>query len=124
MLFAIMCLATQFQTYQASELNERSTYSGSAQEYRDLLRLYQEKIVQCLVLGKYTTGLPYIMQTLLLYFTMEHFQSEDTQLSTWILLGVIIRIAMRMGYYCDASHCTQIAPFQGEMRRRVWAILV
>lgn len=124
MLFAMMCLATQSQSYQADEPKGLGMYHQSAQEIRHLVRLHQEKIVQCLVLGKYTKTAPYTIQTLLLYFTTEHFQSEDTQIGTWILLGVIIRIAMRLGYHCDASHSPGITPFQGEMRRRAWAILV
>ena len=124
MLFAMMCLAAQSQSYQADEPKGLGTYHQSAQEIRHLVRLHQEKIVQCLVLGKYTKTAPYTIQTLLLYFTTEHFQSEDTQIGTWILLGVIIRIAMRLGYHCDASHSAGISPFHGEMRRRAWAILV
>ena len=123
MLFAMMCLATQFQSFQVSEPKGVDQYPLSAQEVQHQVRLYQEKTVQCLVLGKYTKSVPYTIQTLLLYFSTEHFQSEDTEIGTWILLGIVVRIAMRMGYHRDAWHFPQISPFQGEMRRRAWAIL-
>ena len=35
-----------------------------------------------------------------------------------------MRIAMRMGYHRDASHYPRISPFQGEMRRSSWAMIV
>ncbi|KAL8722749.1 MAG: hypothetical protein Q9225_000810 [Loekoesia sp. 1 TL-2023] len=124
LLFAIMCLAMQFQSHRVDECHVMGPHPQSGQDNQHLVRLYQEKTAQCLVLGKYTKCVPYTIQTLILYFTTEHFQSEDTQLGNWILLGVIVRIAMRMGYHCDAGHSSQITPFQGEMRRRAWAILV
>ena len=123
MLFAMMCLATQFQSFQVNEPKGVDQYPLSTQEVQHQVRLYQEKTVQCLVLGNYTKSVPYTIQTLLLYFSTEHFQSEDTEIGTWILLGIVVRIAMRMGYHRDAWHSPQISPFQGEMRRRAWAIL-
>lgn len=81
------------------------------------MRKYREKIVQCLVLGRYTKSVPYTIETLL-YFTVEHFQCEDTQVGNWTLLGMIVCLAMRMGYHRDAAHSPQISPYHGEMRRR------
>lgn len=93
------------------------------QDPQRLVQTYREKIVQCLVLGKYTKSVPYTIETLLLYFTIEHFQCKDTQIGPWILLGIIVRIAMRMGYHRDPSHSPPISPFHGEMRRRAWAMI-
>ena len=123
MLFTMMCLATQFQSFLVNEPRGEDRYPLSAQDIQHLVRLYQERTVQCLVLGKYTKSVPYTIPTLLLYFTTEHFQGEDTEIGTWILLGMIVRIAMRMGYHRDARHSPQISPFHGEMRRRAWALL-
>ena len=123
MLFAMMCLATQFQSFLVNEPKGMEHYPPPTQDVQHRVRLYQEKTVQCLVLGKYTKSVPYTIQTLLLYFSTEHFQSEDTEIGTWILLGIVVRIAMRMGYHRDACHSPSISPFQGEMRRRAWAIL-
>jgi hypothetical protein len=35
-------------------------------------------------------------------------------------MGIIIRLAFRMGYHRDPSNLAGISPFEGEMRRRVW----
>ena len=123
MLFAMMCLATQFQSFLVNEPRGVDQSPFSTQEVQHLVQLYQERTVQCLVLGKYTKSVPYTIQTLLLYFTTEHFQCEDTEIGIWILLGIVVRIAMRMGYHRDACHSPQISPFHGEMRRRAWALL-
>lgn len=39
------------------------------------------------------------------------------------MIGIIIRVALRMGYHRDARHFDNITPFQGEMRRRAWHLL-
>ena len=120
----MMGLATQFQQSTDDETGSINQPFQSAKSPQDLVRIYREKVVQCLVLGKYTKSVPYTIETLLLYFLIEHFQCEDTQIGNWILLGIIVRIAMRMGYHRDASHYPRISPFQGEMRRRSWAMIV
>ncbi|KAF4625058.1 hypothetical protein G7Y89_g13112 [Cudoniella acicularis] len=123
LLFSMMCLAVQFRqgsldlpgiTYQPFPISEN----------RMTIEIYREKVVQCLVLGNYTKPTRFAMETLLLYFTIEHFRSPDSQIGSWILVGMIVRIAMRMGYHRDPSHFPRITPFQGEMRRRAWAMIV
>lgn len=39
---------------------------------------------------------------------------------TWLTAGDIVRLAMRMGYHRDPSQYSDLSPFEGEMRRRVW----
>ena len=119
-----MGLATQFQQSTDDETGSINQSFQSGKSPQDLVRIYREKVVQCLVLGKYTKSVPYTIETLLLYFMIGHFQCEDTQIGNWILLGIIVRIAMRMRYHRDASHYPRISPFQGEMRRSSWAMIV
>lgn len=118
-----MCLAIQFQYLSRDDIGVIYQTSDHPQDPENLLQIYREKIVQCLVLGKYTKSLPYTIQTLILYWTAEHFRNADMHVPSWILLGMIIRIAMKSGYHRDAIHFPQISPFQGEMRRRLWAML-
>ena len=123
LLFAIMCLATLYQQFSPNE-SIQSLYLQPAVDPNHLIRTYREKIIQCLVLGNYTKSVPYTIETLLLYLHVEYFRSEDTQVGTWILLGIIVRLALRMGYHRDASHFPRISPFHAEMRRRTWAIII
>ncbi|RDL35368.1 uncharacterized protein BP5553_07299 [Venustampulla echinocandica] len=124
LLFAMMCLAVHFQKFAASGSTTVNPALRSTQEHEYQLQTYREKVAQCLVLGKYTKSVPYTVQTLLLYFTIEYIQCKDTQVGPWILMGMILRIAMRMGYHRDPSHDPRISPFQAEMQRRLWAVLV
>ena len=41
----------------------------------------------------------------------------------WVLFGLIVRQALRMGYHRDPDHLQNITVFEGEMRRRCWAVL-
>lgn len=85
---------------------------------------FRQKIVQCLVLGKYAKGGPYVLETLILYFTSEHFLCKDAEIGIWILLGTIVQLALHMGYHRDPKHVTGMSPLAGEMRRRVWATII
>jgi hypothetical protein len=113
LLFAVMCLAQSYQ-YQPG---------GVSSDPKPLIEGYREKVIQCLVQSKYTKCAPYTIETLVLLLHVEYIRNQDTQIETWILLGVIIRLALRMGYHRDPSHFPHISPFHGEMRRRVWAII-
>jgi hypothetical protein len=121
LLYAMMCLAVQFFQLSASPVGEPSSQSPRAMQ--KTIQSYREKAAQALVLGKYTRCPPYTMETLFLYFVVEFYLKTDTNSGKWILLGVIVRTAMRMGYHRDPSHSPQITPFQGEMRRRLWMII-
>ncbi|KAI0880101.1 fungal-specific transcription factor domain-containing protein [Annulohypoxylon maeteangense] len=119
-LFAIMSLSILLSLpHTSSEPNSQSSDVESA----ILLRAYREKVVQCLMLGKYTKGGPHVLQTLILYIAIEHLLHEDSEFGTHILLGVILNIAMRMGYHRDPKNFPVISPFEGEMRRRTWAAI-
>jgi hypothetical protein len=113
MLFGVMCMAAFFQHPVTL-----------APDSSNLIQSYREKVIQCLVHGRYTRCPPYTIETLLLYLDTEYLRCEDGDIQTWILLGVIVRLALLMGYHRDANHFAQFSPFQGEMRRRVWALIV
>ncbi|KAK9433076.1 fungal-specific transcription factor domain-containing protein [Lipomyces doorenjongii] len=123
LLFAIMCLSVLHQQFSPSASGQ-PLYVQSAADSKCLIEIYREKVVQCLVLGKYTKSVPYTIETLLLYLHIEYRRSEDTQIGVWIILGIIVRMALHMGYHRDASHFPRISPFHAEMRRRAWAIIV
>jgi hypothetical protein len=114
-----MCLAALYQQVESAQ----PLSLQPVLENQHLIRAYHEKVVQCLILGKYTKCVPYTLETLLHYLHIEYLQSEDTQIGIWAVLGLIVRLALRMGYHRDGSHSPRISPFQAEMRRRVWAVI-
>lgn len=88
------------------------------------IRLYREKTVQCLVMSNYTEPGPYTVETLVLYYLSEHFQSKDALFGSWMLFGMVLRAGMRLGMHRDASHYPNISVFRGEMQRRLWAAIM
>ncbi|KAJ9621983.1 hypothetical protein H2203_006864 [Taxawa tesnikishii (nom. ined.)] len=115
MLFAIMCTGAWYQQIVSPEIDPQAAVVA----WR-AIQTYKEKVSQCLVLGKYTKCAPYTIETLMLYSQLEAYQSQDTMVGTWVLYGIIVRLALRMGYHRDPSHSSRITPFQAEMRRRTW----
>ncbi|KAI3340327.1 fungal-specific transcription factor domain protein [Ustulina deusta] len=98
--------------------------SSQAAESQVTVDRYREKAIQCLILGHYTKGGPYVLETLILYFLVECFHVKDMEIGIWVLVGNIVQIAIHMGYHRDARHFPNISPLAGEMRRRVWAMIV
>ncbi|KAJ5175071.1 uncharacterized protein N7482_000948 [Penicillium canariense] len=63
------------------------------------------------------------METLICALNTRFLGSGDAQMDDLIFLGIIVRMAQRMGYHRDPSHFPHISPFQGEMRRRLWSLI-
>ena len=53
--------------------------------------------------------------TLFLLAVRQYYDSR----SLWVLSGIAVRIAQRMGLHKDAAG-SELTPFQTEMRRRLW----
>ena len=51
----------------------------------------------------------------------EWLSSQDVGIEISLVLGIAIRLAMRIGIHRDSSVHPDSLPFQGEMRRRIWA---
>lgn len=114
LLFSMICLACL----------TTDTFDAEVEHLSLQIALYREKIVQCLVLGEYTRTAPYVLQTVINYVCIEFCLRTDADQDTWYLLALEINLAMRMGYHRDSSHFPGISPFQGEMRRRLWATVL
>ena len=113
----MMCLAIAF--YQRT--GDQPPELGSSPD--EVAAMYKSRTAQCLVLANYTKPGPYTLETLVLHLQCEFFQRKDAQVSVWVILGVIVRLAMRMGYHRDSDNYPNISAFDGEMRRRVWAFI-
>ncbi|KAH6845638.1 hypothetical protein B0I37DRAFT_328907 [Chaetomium sp. MPI-CAGE-AT-0009] len=115
LLFSVICLATQFQ-----QPGEESAEASSLMH----IHQFHERIVQCLVLGQYTRGGPYVVETMINYCASELCITKDTDVGPWLPLGIMVPLAVSRGYHRDPSGFPNISPFVGEMRRRVWAAVV
>lgn len=117
MIFAIMRLSLLSFHQQGDEPLELRGKS------LDMAVAYRNSMAQCLILADYTKPKPYLIETLLFHLHAENDQSRDKETSIWVLVAVIVRLAMRMGYHRDSKMFPNISVFQGEMRRRIWSII-
>ncbi|KAH6874400.1 fungal-specific transcription factor domain-containing protein [Thelonectria olida] len=115
LLFAVLSLAAGL--CQISDMSNRPR--GPIPTPRDL----SEMAKRCFVLGHYAEAKEYGLEALLVYLQTCYLRTKDTDVSFWFLMGVIIRLAIRMGYHRDPTKlpgCSELSPFESEMRRRVW----
>ena len=115
-----MCLGA-FAALGAGE--ENADASGAPTE---AIQVYRGCCAQCLALSNYAKHPgPYTLETFLMYMECEFFISKGDQISCYLIAGVAIRLALRMGLHRDSDNVKgSITPYQGEIRRRVWHLLV
>jgi hypothetical protein len=73
---------------------------------------YRLRTVQCLITADYTRPVEYTVETMILYVFGEHSHRWDADLGLWLVIGLITRLAFRMGYHRDAKWFSSITPFQ------------
>lgn len=106
-----------------SETSETS-FGNGAEQVSVQVDLYRENVARCLVLGEYTKPGPYVLETIVHYVYVEFLLTPDAGNDLWSLLALEVNTAMRMGYHREPSHFPGLTPLQGEMRRRLWAIVL
>ncbi|EPE04342.1 zinc c6 transcription factor [Ophiostoma piceae UAMH 11346] len=77
----------------------------------------------CLAVDDYTKPDKFKVETMLLYFRTEYLRQVDAPLGTAMILSITVRLALHMGYHRDPKHFPHLSAFEGEMRRRTWAVL-
>ncbi|KAH0267388.1 hypothetical protein KCU91_g10131, partial [Aureobasidium melanogenum] len=82
--------------------------------------LYQELTASAAVLGNYMKPKTYTIECLILHAGGSMNNNPN---DVWLLMGIVFRLALRMGYHRDPSHYSNISVLAGEMRRRVWYLL-
>ena len=121
-LFAMLCVATWYEHFDRAE-SATVFLEQSTAGLRKLISVYREKTIQCLVLGNYIEVSPYTIETLLLHLYFECVRGEETQTGSWVMLGLLIRLALQAGYHIDGSHNQHTSPFRAELRRRTWMMI-
>jgi hypothetical protein len=117
LLFAMLRIALQSYTHKGDEPPE---FAGKSV---DLSNSYRIATANCLILGDYTKPHQFVIETLILHLEAEFSWKQEGEASIWVLVGMITRLAMRMGYHRDSKMFPNIRPFHGEMRRRVWTFV-
>ncbi|KAH8660808.1 fungal-specific transcription factor domain-containing protein [Tricladium varicosporioides] len=117
LLFSVLSMSVFLQQQDVGALG------FSAVESQDMLETYRNLTIHCLVAGDYLQPNRYTIETLTLHFAVDQNVNHDTYIGNWVLIGVVIRIALRMGLHRDPSHWPNIRPLQAELRRRIWISL-
>ncbi|GAQ43444.1 C6 transcription factor [Aspergillus niger] len=117
MLFAMMRLAMLSYHRDGDEPPE---FRGKS---LDMAGTFRNLVAQCLTLADFTKSYPNLIESLIFHLHGDLCQTREADVSVWVLVGVITRLAMRMGYHRDSKMFPNITPFQGEMRRRVWSFV-
>ncbi|KAL1838663.1 hypothetical protein VTJ49DRAFT_2442 [Mycothermus thermophilus] len=89
----------------------------------ELSNEYRLRTVQCLIAGEYTKPSQYTVEAMVLYAFCEYSARFDADSSIWVIVAMMVRIALRMGYHRDGKWFPNLTPFEAEMRRRTWAIV-
>lgn len=121
-MFSMLFIAAQLQTVTGDLTNGRA--ESLSAECLALKDAFREKAVQCLNLARYTTGGPYVLEALIMVLTGEFVLIKDSATDGWLLIGMILHLATRMGYHRDPDHFSGISPFDAEMRRRIWTTIL
>lgn len=85
---------------------------------------FGKRTVESLIAADYTNPVHYTIETLMLYIEVEWMTAQDTGMEGYLVLGVAIRLAMRMGIHRNASDHRRLSPYLGEMRSRLWAVIL
>jgi hypothetical protein len=119
LLFAVMTLAA-FSTIHAGDASLDTVESP-----RELMSSYQSCCIQCLILSNYTKPGLHTIQALCIYLEGEFLIGTAEEVQSYLLVGNIVRLALRMGLHRDPTKVGgNISPFQSEMRRRIWHHLI
>ena len=109
MLFSICQVASNTILPKKGSSVEDGTYSTAA--------------AHCLAIGRYFRPKQYSVESLLLFAQARCFASLDISTDVGTILGIVIRLATRMGYHRDPDNFN-FSPFEKEMRRRTWSLCV
>ncbi|KAK3673094.1 hypothetical protein LTR78_006934 [Recurvomyces mirabilis] len=115
LLFAIMSLSASFG------LRDVDPSSEQANKILDQVNKYHSISASAAVLSDFTKPKEHTIEGLIIYSA--GLRSNNAFVNVWLMVGLIVRLALRMGFHRDAKHYPNITPFHGEMRRRIWSTI-
>ena len=118
----MLCIAAQLHTFTIDFAKGQVELLQA--EHLTMNNAFREKAAQCLIPARYTTEGLYILGTLIMILTGETILLEDSATDGWLAITMILHLAVRMGYHRDPCHFPGIFPFEGEMRRRIWTMIL
>ena len=99
------------------EGDEPIEYSGKC---HDMAITFRRRLTDCLLLADYTQPHEHLIEVLVLHLYAEYTVSRDSKSTTWVLVGMILRLAMRMGYHQENQPSLPMAPFHVRWGDILW----
>jgi hypothetical protein len=78
---------------------------------------------QCLRLGGFLRPKRHVVEALALYSQCKYMATLDPSREVGVVFAILVRQAYRSGYHRDPTQFPHFSVFEGEMRRRTWAML-
>ncbi|KAI4175212.1 MAG: hypothetical protein LQ343_001748 [Gyalolechia ehrenbergii] len=116
-IYGVLCLAMHSYYKMGDEPPE---YRGKS---LILANKYRSLTAQSLLRADFLKPSSHTIETLILHLHGEYARNRDADVGIWVLVGMIVRLAMRMGYHRDSKLFSNVTPFEGEMRRRIWTFV-
>lgn len=86
--------------------------------------LYKTQCAVALTMSDYTVPGKYKVEAAALYVGVEFLHANNLKTGISVLMGVVSRLAIVMGYHRDPRMDPHISIFDGEIRRRTWLLLL
>lgn len=118
MMFAVCCISATL----SEALGFEEPIPSSSQDQRSPRTKFISAAGQCLQLGGYVRPKRYAVEALALYVQCKYMATLDPSREVGTILAILVRLAYRSGYHRDASNFAHFSVFEGEMRRRTWAM--
>lgn len=115
MLFSICCVASLIRGATGS-------HHPSQNDLVNECSLLHAAAGQCLVIGEYHRPQQFTVEALVMYAHCKNLRSLDPSREAGAILGMVVRMAYEMGYHRDPDSFGSFTVFEGEMRRRFWAV--
>lgn len=91
------------------EDDEPVEYEGKCQ---DLATSFRNSLTDCLIHADYTQPHDFLIEALIFHLYAEYLSSRDARSTVRVLIGMIVRLAMRMGYHQPLQPTLPSTPFQ------------
>ncbi|GIZ39334.1 hypothetical protein CKM354_000272100 [Cercospora kikuchii] len=79
---------------------------------------------QCLALGQYSRPQRFAVEAITTFIQARITDKLDACRDSGMLFSVLVPLAYTLGYHRDPAHLKHVSPFEGEMRRRTWSLIV
>jgi hypothetical protein len=106
LLFGILRIAMLDYLREGDEPLE---WQGKCQ---DLAINFRNRFTDCMIAADYLQPQEFLIEALCLHHYGEYVSSRDAKSSVWVLLGMITRLAVRMGYHQTSQAILETTPFK------------